>query len=155
MRPLACNNNNSNTLARCTYTRARAYVLLYDYSIMYIMVMYTRKRRYRAVLRVGRPYNNNNNNTGEVCEYFYYKNMWASAILTTAMSLGCYLDGCQTVQNRRAYTAGTCDEKNLFTTRQICSVYNILLYYMKIYVALVVLNLTQSIRVAALAHDYQ
>lgn len=117
--------------------------------------MLTRKCRYRAVLRVGRPYNNNNNNTGEVCEYFYYKNMWASAILTTAMSLGCYLDGCQTVQNRRAYTAGTRDEKNLFTTRQICSVYNILLYYMKIYVALAVLNLTQSIRVAALAHESQ
>lgn len=33
--------------------------------------------------------------------------------------------------------------------------FNILLYYMKICVALLVLNLTQGIRVAALAHEFQ
>lgn len=47
------------------------------------MLMHTQKCRYRAVLHVGRPYySHNNNNTREsLCGYFYYKNMWASAIL--------------------------------------------------------------------------
>jgi len=74
--------------------------------------------------------------------------MWASAILTrrrrrrSAAAIWTDVKLSRT-EEHILYTAGTRDEKNLFTTRQISSVYSTI-YYVKICVARFVLNLTWS-----------
>lgn len=86
------------------------------------MLIHTRKCRYRAVLRVGRPYYNNNMGenfagifTTKICGLALYLYDGDVARLLSGKMSNC-------PEPMSLYRAGTRDEKNLFTTRQISSV---------------------------------